>query len=174
MRLDHDRCSSCFLTAETAQPLCQQQTDLSLSTCLPLSYSNLPLHRFWFGSVGSDEKFSSVASTPPPPHPNPPKHSSKIFMSKTANRWVHFRHCLQGHAEMRADRELKHDTAVGIKDVEIFKNALNHLHGQEMEPCSTKVVFLLVCVKHKISAFHNKSRFLIAVSWYSNYFRMQV
>ena len=84
MRLDHDRCSSCFLTAETAQPLCQQQTDLSLSTCLPLSYSNLPLHRFWFGSVGSDEKFSSVASTPPPTPSEPPKTQLKNIHVKNS------------------------------------------------------------------------------------------
>ena len=37
-----------------------------------------------------------------------------------------------GHAEMRADRELKHHTAVGIKEVEIFKAALDRMHGQEM------------------------------------------
>ncbi|CAL1157771.1 unnamed protein product, partial [Cladocopium goreaui] len=49
-----------------------------------------------------------------------------------------FKHVLWGHAEMRADRELKHDTAVGIKDVEIFKNALNHLHGQEMDAMAAK------------------------------------
>ncbi|CAE7201598.1 Kcnb2 [Symbiodinium natans] len=44
-----------------------------------------------------------------------------------------FGRLLWGHAEMRADRELRHGTAVGPEEVQAFKDALNHHHAREMD-----------------------------------------
>ncbi|CAJ1332181.1 unnamed protein product, partial [Effrenium voratum] len=45
---------------------------------------------------------------------------------------------LWGHAEMRADRELRHRTAVKAEDVAMFKEALGDLHGKEMDAMAAK------------------------------------
>lgn len=70
---------------------------------------------------------------------------------------------MQGHAEMRADRELKHDTAIGIQGVQVFKTALDGLHGQEMEPWLT--TFRLFCPPlNLLETAHNHSLFFMLAS----------
>ncbi|CAK9015816.1 unnamed protein product [Durusdinium trenchii] len=49
-----------------------------------------------------------------------------------------FQLLLWGHSEMRADRELRHNTALGPDDVKTFQTALTQLHGQEMDAMAAK------------------------------------
>uniref|UniRef100_A0A7S4SAQ0 Glycosyltransferase 61 catalytic domain-containing protein n=1 Tax=Alexandrium monilatum TaxID=311494 RepID=A0A7S4SAQ0_9DINO len=57
--------------------------------------------------------------------------SPPILFSGTQQRC--FGRLLWGHAEMRADRELRNSGAVGKAEVRIFREALRHRHGVDLD-----------------------------------------
>lgn len=56
---------------------------------------------------------------------------------------------------MRADRELRHNTALGPDDVKTFQTALTQLHGQEMDAWFlSSYLFIFVIVLPESSFQH--------------------